>query len=119
MSNMKVTVNALQVRFGQMDDGGALWAHLHVVEDQFEARDGFAGVDIGKITLKTDDGNRLAKEIHAAAIHQHILPGLIELEMEPVFSLKMTKLICVGFKPLSVTDAPVSSSKDKKVEQFA
>lgn len=118
MSNMKVTVQALQVRYGQMEDGGQYWANIHVVEDEFQAREGFAGVDIGKIPLKTDDANKLAKELHAAAIHGKLLPGLLQLELEPVFSLKQTKLICVGFNALSSSDVVSSPAKDKK-EQFA
>jgi hypothetical protein len=105
MSNMKMTVHALQVRYGQMDDGGQYWANLHVVEDDFQAREGFAGVDIGKLPISTVDANKLAKELHAAAIHQKCLPGALELEMEPVFSLKQTKLVVVGFKVLQPAKA--------------
>ena len=105
MSNMKMTVHALQVRYGQMDDGGQYWANLHVVEDDFQARDGFAGVDIGKLPISTADANKLAKELHAAAIHQKCLPGMLELELDPVFSLKQTKLVVIGFKVLQPSKA--------------
>ena len=77
-----------------------------VVDDGFESRDGFAGVDIGKISLSTADGNQLAKRIQSDAVRLGCLPGKLVLEMEPIFSLKGTKLVCVNY---SLPSAPAKA----------
>ncbi len=63
---------------------------------QFDA--GFAGVDIGKFPVDTADGNKLAKDLHAAAVPVRSA-GLIELTFSPQISLKQTKLLVTGWKP--------------------
>lgn len=104
MSGMKMVVNALQVRFGRMDEQGQEgfdWANMHIVEDELQVDSGFAGVNIGKLPLNTADGNKLAKDLHAAARSGGILPGFIEVELAPQFSMKQTKLMVVAWKPVS------------------
>ncbi|MBJ7583834.1 MULTISPECIES: hypothetical protein [Aeromonas] len=104
MSGMTMVVNALQVRFGRMDEQGQEgfeWANMHVVEDELQIDSGFAGVNIGKLPLDTQNGNKLAKDLHAAARAGGVLPGFIEVTMAPQFSMKQTKLVVVGWKPVS------------------
>ncbi|MDD9229389.1 hypothetical protein PVL97_07030 [Aeromonas hydrophila] len=98
---MKQTVNFVNVRYGQMDesDGGNVWAHIHVIEDAIDVRDGFAGCDLGKITVDTSDGNKLAKSIHAAVRAGELVPGNAEFEFQLSFSLKGSKPTVVGFVP--------------------
>ncbi|MGY1495023.1 hypothetical protein [Aeromonas dhakensis] len=101
MSGMKQVVNFVNVRYGQMDesDGGNVWAHIHVIEDAIDVRDGFAGCDLGKITLDTSDGNKLAKSIHAAVRSGELVPGNAEFEFQLSFSLKGSKPTVIGFVP--------------------
>lgn len=101
MSGMKQVVNFVNVRYGQMDesDGGNVWAHIHVIEDTIDVRDGFAGCDLGKITLDTSDGNKLAKSIHAAVRSGELVPGNAEFEFQLSFSLKGSKPTVIGFVP--------------------
>ncbi|HCT2508092.1 TPA: hypothetical protein OTR37_003450 [Aeromonas dhakensis] len=103
MSGMKQVVNFVNVRYGQMDesDGGNVWAHIHVIEDAIDVRDGFAGCDLGKITLDTSDGNKLAKSIHAAVRSGELVPGNAEFEFQLSFSLKGSKPTVIGFVPNS------------------
>ncbi len=103
MSGMSKVFHVLQVRFGRMEEQGKEsfdWANVHVVEDEVQFDSGFAGVDIGKFPVDTADGNKLAKEIHAAARNGGVLPGLIELTFSPQISLKQTKLLVTGWKPV-------------------
>lgn len=112
MSGMSKVFHVLQVRFGRMDEPGKEpfdWANIHVVEDEFQIDSGFAGVDIGKLPVDTADGNKLAKDIHAAARAGGVLPGLIELTFSPQISLKQTKLLVTGWKPVS--NASAASAK--------
>ncbi|MGL6616300.1 hypothetical protein ACSZN6_01230 [Aeromonas hydrophila] len=98
---MKQVVNFVNVRYGQMDesDGGNVWAHIHVIEDAIDVRDGFAGCDLGKITVDTSDGNKLAKSIHAAVRSGELVPGNAEFEFQLSFSLKGSKPTVIGFVP--------------------
>lgn len=109
MSGMNMVVNALQVRFGSMDaeagKEGFDWANMHIVEDELQIDSGFAGVNIGKLPLDTANGNKLAKDLHAAARAGGVLPGFIEVTLAPQMSLKGTKLIIVGWKPVSQSAA--------------
>ncbi|WAF62099.1 hypothetical protein NRL09_10535 [Aeromonas caviae] len=108
MSGMSKVFHVLQVRFGRMDEPGKEsfdWANVHVVEDEVQFDAGFAGVDIGKFPVDTADGNKLAKDLHAAARAGGVLPGLIELTFSPQISLKQTKLLVTGWKPVSNVSA--------------
>ncbi|MBW3761394.1 hypothetical protein GL264_11350 [Aeromonas jandaei] len=125
MSGMKQTVNFVNVRYGQMDesDGGNSWAHIHVIEDAIDIRDGFAGCDLGKITVDTSDGNKLAKSIHAAVRSGELVPGNAEFEFQLSFSLKGSKPTVVGFVPngkkLPLDEAiKVASQGGKIAEKF-
>lgn len=108
MSGMTMVVNALQVRFGSMDEPGKEafdWANMHIVEDDLQIDQGFAGVNIGKLPLDTANGNKLAKDLHAAACQGGVLPGFIEVTLSPQLSMKQTKLIVTGWKPVSQSAA--------------
>lgn len=109
MSGMTMVVNALQVRFGSMDPEagkeGFDWANMHVIEDELQIDQGFAGVNIGKLPLDTANGNRLAKDLHSAAQKGGVLPGFIEVTFAPQLSMKGTKMIVVGWKPVSQSAA--------------
>nr|QHJ90271.1 Hypothetical protein [Aeromonas sp.] len=98
---MKQTVNFVNVRFGQMDesDGGNAWAHIHVKEDVIDIRDGFAGLDLGKINVDTSDGNKLAKSIQAAVRSGELVPGNAEFDFSLSFRLNGSKPHIVGFTP--------------------
>lgn len=123
MSGMKQTVNFVNVRYGQMDesDGGNVWAHIHVIEDTIDVRDGFAGCDLGKITLDTSDGNKLAKSIHAAVRSGELVPGNAEFEFQLSFSLKGSKPTVVGFVPngkkIPLAEAIKQASEGGKLPQ--
>lgn len=104
MAGMNMVVNALQVRFGSMDEPGKEafdWANMHVIEDELQIDNGFAGVNIGKLPLDTSNDNKLAKDLHAAARAGGVLPGLIEVQFAPQLGMKQTKLLVVGWKPVS------------------
>ncbi|MCX0429212.1 hypothetical protein OD806_22160 [Aeromonas veronii] len=117
-------MNFVNVRYGQMDesDGGNSWAHIHVIEDAIDVRDGFAGCDLGKITVDTSDGNKLAKSIHAAVRSGELVPGNAEFEFQLSFSLKGSKPTVVGFVPngkkLPLDEAIKVASQGGKLEKF-
>jgi len=111
MSGMSLKYHVLQVRFGSMEEEGKKpfdWANIHVVDDSqpIQIRDDFAGVDLGKLPLDSSDGNRLAKELHAAARAGGVIPGQLELTFTPKISLDgKAKLIVTGWKPVSNASA--------------
>ncbi|MHA7001285.1 hypothetical protein [Aeromonas schubertii] len=96
---MTQEVNFVNVRYGTMDDNGQCWAHVHIIEDEFIIRDGFAGQELGKVNLSTADGNKLAKTLHSAIAGGEVVPGPLKLQFALQFSLKGSKPTVVGFIP--------------------
>ncbi len=122
MSGMKQIVNFANVRFGQMDEseGGNVWAHIHVIEDAIDVRDGFAGLDLGKINVDTSDDNKLAKSIHAAVESGELVPGNAEFEFQLSFRLTASKPTVIGFVPngkkLPIDEAIKQASQGGKLQ---
>lgn len=111
--SMTMVVNALQVRFGSMDEPGKEafdWANMHIIEDELQVDNGFAGVNIGKLPLDTQNGNKLAKDLHSAARAGGVLPGFIEVTLAPQLSMKQTKLLVVSWKPVSQSASHAKSA---------
>ncbi len=96
---MKAKMNILRVAGGIIDDNNQLWANAIVVEDKteqsVEANQFASGQKHAKVSICTDDNNKVGREIASSKS----LPGLVEVELSSSVKKGVMVMEIVGFYP--------------------
>lgn len=99
---LELKVHALNIKFGTIEPENGRpamdWAKLSIIEDEVVSRNGFAGVSIGELSVDTSDGNRLAKQIHSAVLHNNLLPNYLTVICDHQVKGKVVHLLVKGYK---------------------
>lgn len=102
---LELTQTVLNVRFGTIDEDNKPsldWAKLSIVEDEPTINNGFAGVKVGEIKVSSDDGNKLAKRLHAEINSGDLtFPSLVSLKCDSTFKGKDLSLTVVDYEILN------------------
>lgn len=102
---LELKVHALNVKFGTIEPENNRpatdWAKLSILEDDIVSRNGFAGISVGELNIDTSDGNKLAKQIHSAVIHNNLLPNHVTVICDHQVKGKIVQLTVKGLKELT------------------
>lgn len=76
---MQITVNAIKLQFGQIEESKLDWANLQYLSDEIKKTETSVGQEVAKVKVDSKDGNKLAKMAHLS----DVVPGMVTLTLQP------------------------------------
>jgi len=76
---MQITVNAIKLQFGQIEESKLDWANLQYLSDEIKKTETSVGQEVAKVKVDSKDGNKLAKITHLS----DVVPGMVTLTLQP------------------------------------
>lgn len=95
---MQITVNAIKLQFGQIEDNGFEWANLQYLSDEIKKTETSVGQEVAKVKVDSKDSNKLAK----LSLINDLVPGFVNLTLQASERSGKMEMVIVDIEPADI-----------------